>query len=165
MAKVYINPDVCIGCGLCSVYCCVEHSDSKDMIKTFNGNVPQPQTRIRIEREGIDCFSMQCRHCDEPMCVYSCITGALSKNAANGAVEYAANKCVGCWTCVMVCPNGMLSRDVASHLIAKCDLCPDLDIPACVAGCPNEALVLVTDDGQIVKGYPDDTVVESIVID
>ncbi|MFC1998909.1 4Fe-4S dicluster domain-containing protein [Chloroflexota bacterium] len=163
MSKVYVNPDVCIGCGLCSVYCRVEHSDTKDMIKALNRESVQP--RIRVEREGINCFSMQCRQCDEPWCVYSCLTGALSKNAATGGVEYAANKCVGCWTCVMVCPNGMLSRDVASHLIAKCDLCPECDIPACVANCPNEALVLVTDDGQVIVGSPDDVGVESIVID
>jgi CRISPR-associated protein Cas1 len=28
-------------------------------------------------------------------------------------------------------------------VVGKCDLCPDLDVPACVANCPNEALVLV----------------------
>jgi carbon-monoxide dehydrogenase iron sulfur subunit len=27
--------------------------------------------------------------------------------------------------------------------VAKCDLCPGLEVPACVANCPNEALVFV----------------------
>ncbi|MFC1979032.1 4Fe-4S dicluster domain-containing protein [Chloroflexota bacterium] len=163
MSKVYVNPDICIGCGLCTVYCRVEHSHTKDVIKAFNKE--SAQHRVRVEREGINSFSTQCRHCDEPWCVYSCLAGALSKNAATGVVEYAANKCVGCWTCVMVCPNGMLARDATTHLIAKCDLCPECEIPACVANCPNEALVLVTDDGQIVAGSPDNIDVESIVID
>ena len=65
----------------------------------------------------------------------------------------------------MVCPNGVLAREVSTHLIAKCDLCPGCDIPACVANCPNEALVLVTDDGQVIAGSPDNIGVESIVID
>jgi carbon-monoxide dehydrogenase iron sulfur subunit len=54
-------------------------------------------------------------------------------------------KCIGCWTCVVACPNGALVRDLGSHIIAKCDLCPDEEIPVCVANCPNEALVLVRD--------------------
>ena len=28
-----------------------------------------------------------------------------------------------------------------TKIIAKCDLCPNLEVPACVANCPNEALV------------------------
>jgi anaerobic carbon-monoxide dehydrogenase iron sulfur subunit len=97
--------------------------------------------------------------------VYSCLTGAMSKSAANNTVEYAANKCVGCWSCVMVCPNGVLARDVSTHQIAKCDLCPGRDVPACVANCPNEALTLMTDDGKIINGFSEDMVVENIVID
>ena len=163
MAKVYVNPDVCIGCGLCTVYCCVEHSDTKDMIKAFNRESVQP--RVRVEREGIASFAIQCRQCDEPWCVYSCLTGAMSKNAANGEVEYAASKCVGCWTCVMVCPNGVLARDVSSHLIAMCDLCPERDVPACVANCPNEALVLLTDDGEVITSEHQDISIETPVIE
>jgi anaerobic carbon-monoxide dehydrogenase iron sulfur subunit len=30
-------------------------------------------------------------------------------------------------------------------VVGKCDLCPDLDTPACVANCPNEALIIVED--------------------
>jgi Fe-S-cluster-containing hydrogenase component 2 len=27
--------------------------------------------------------------------------------------------------------------------VAKCDLCPDRELPVCVANCPNEALSVV----------------------
>ena len=165
MAKVYVDPDVCMGCGLCSVYCSVEHSGSRDIVKAFNSDGPRPVSRIRIEREGPCAFSIQCRHCDEPWCVYSCLTGAMSRNAASGEVEYAADKCVGCWTCVMVCPNGVLSRDIANHLIAKCDLCPGQEIPVCVANCPNEALVMIGDDGRTIRGTPEDNTSEAAIID
>jgi len=56
-----------------------------------------------------------------------------------GLVIHDPEKCMGCWTCIMVCPYGALVMD--SNAVAKCDLCPDLDIPACVAGCPNQALI------------------------
>jgi carbon-monoxide dehydrogenase iron sulfur subunit len=80
------------------------------------------------------------------MCVYSCLTGASYKDPETGQVCVDPEKCIGCWTCVVACPNGALVRDLKSHVVAKCDLCPDEEIPACVANCPNEALVLIRDD-------------------
>jgi carbon-monoxide dehydrogenase iron sulfur subunit len=143
--KVYIREDVCIGCGLCRVYCQTEHSCSKDMIKAFKKEVPRPLPRIRVERMGDVSFAVQCRYCSDPWCVYACLTGAMHRDPATGDLVFAAEKCVGCWACIMVCPYGALSRDKSNGLIAKCDLCPDHAVPVCVANCPNEALVLSTD--------------------
>jgi len=36
-----------------------------------------------------------------------------------------------------------LTRDNGKKVVAKCDLCPGLEVPACVANCPNEALVVM----------------------
>ena len=146
MKKIYVREDVCMGCGLCRVYCQTAHSKSKDILKAFKIDDPRPLPRVRVERNGETCFSIQCRHCDEPMCVYSCLTGAAYKDPVTGMVRVDPEKCIGCWTCVVACPNGALTRDIGNHVVAKCDLCPDEEIPACVANCPNEALVLVTDD-------------------
>ena len=41
----------------------------------------------------------------------------------------------------MVCPYGAIKMDKEGHVVAKCDLCKELEEPACVANCPNEALV------------------------
>ena len=62
-----------------------------------------------------------------------------------GTIAVDAEKCIGCWTCIVACPYGALTRDGDRKVVAKCDLCPGSDIPACVANCPNEALVLVED--------------------
>ena len=35
-----------------------------------------------------------------------------------------------------------IKQDSSGKVVAKCDFCPDLEVPACVANCPNEALVL-----------------------
>ena len=142
MKTVYIREDVCMGCGLCGVYCQIEHSQSKDIIKAFKREIPRPLPRIRVDRNGEVSFAIQCRHCREPWCVYSCLTGAMRRDEATGAVTVDAERCVGCWTCLLVCPYGALVRSDDRKVVAKCDLCPDREVPACVANCPNEALVL-----------------------
>ena len=146
MKKIYIREEVCMGCGLCLVYCQTEHSRSKNIIKAFKKETPRPVPRIRVERAGEVSFSLQCRHCEEPWCVYSCLTGAMQRDPLSGEVKVETEKCMGCWTCILACPRGALVRDSGNKVVAKCDLCPDLDIPACVANCPNEALIMDGED-------------------
>ncbi|MCL5959642.1 MAG: 4Fe-4S dicluster domain-containing protein [Chloroflexi bacterium] len=148
MKRVYPREDFCIGCRLCEIHCLVQHSRSKDIIKAFKKEFPRAAKRIGVQENGATSFALQCRHCEEPMCVYSCLTGAMYRDPATGAIRHDAGKCVGCWTCIMVCPYGAISRDPEGRkIIAKCDLCPGLDTPACVANCPNEALVCVEEAG------------------
>lgn len=145
MKRIYVTEETCIGCGLCQVYCQVEHSQSKDIIKAFLRESPRPLPRIRVEASEDISFPIQCRHCDEPWCVYSCLTGAMHEDPVSGMVTVDAGRCIGCWTCIVACPYGALARDISSKTVVKCDLCPGRDIPACVANCPNEALVLSVD--------------------
>lgn len=142
MRKIYVREEVCIGCGLCQVYCQTEHSRSKEIIKAFKKESPRPLPRVRVERKESISFAVQCRHCAEPWCAYFCLTGALQQDPASGKVLLDAEKCTGCWTCILACPYGVLVRDKSRKIVAKCDLCPDREVPACVAHCPNEALVL-----------------------
>ena len=66
----------------------------------------------------------------------------MSLDEKTRLVVHDTEKCMGCWTCIMVCPYGAIKMDGSSpKVIAKCDLCSELDVPACVANCPNEALV------------------------
>lgn len=146
MRNIYIREDVCIGCGLCRVYCQTEHSRSKDVIKAFKSEAPRPLPRIRVERKGEVSFAVQCRHCAEPWCIYSCLTGAMHKNPVTGIVAVDAEKCIGCWTCLIACPYGALAKDTGNRIAAKCDFCPGQAIPICVANCPNEALIFA--DGE-----------------
>lgn len=141
MNRVRANPEVCIGCRLCQVHCQVEHSQSRTILRAFKKEQP-PLPRV-VVYDGDDFhLAVQCQHCAEPRCVYSCLTGALYRDPS-GAVYVNAEKCVGCWTCVICCPFGAIAPDSARNTIVKCDLCPDLTVPACVANCPNRALTLV----------------------
>lgn len=131
-----------MGCGLCEVYCTVEHSKSKDIIKAYKREDPRALSRIRVEELRPLSFAIQCQHCEDPPCVIACLSGAMRLDEKTGMVTHDAEKCIGCWTCVMVCPYGaIIVATSARKVVAKCDLCPDLDIPACVANCPNEALM------------------------
>jgi len=145
MKKIYINEDVCTGCGLCRVNCIVEHSKSKNINKAFKKESPKPTARLRIEERKPISFSVQCRHCDEPRCVEACISGAMIKDE-DGIVYHIEEKCVGCLSCVMVCEYGGVIIDKDRDKVVKCDLCIDRDIPACVAGCPNEALFMIEEN-------------------
>ncbi len=146
MKRVYVKEEVCIGCGLCEVYCRIEHSQSKDPIKAFRRESPRPLSRVRVERNIEVSFPIQCRHCTEPWCVYSCLTGAMHKESTDDKIAVDRERCIGCWTCIVACPYGALSRDLNSKTIVKCDLCPGREIPACVVNCPNEALILGVDE-------------------
>jgi carbon-monoxide dehydrogenase iron sulfur subunit len=141
MKRVYVIEEACMGCGLCEVYCRLEHSSSRDILKALKKESPCATARIAVQRQAPVSFALQCRHCAEPYCVYSCLTGALQRDAESGLVLVDTEKCMGCWTCVLSCPYGVIRRDIERGTIAKCDLCYSSEIPACVAHCPNEALV------------------------
>ena len=141
MKRICIKEEVCIGCHLCEVYCQVEHSQSKDLLKAFKREFPQPLPRLRVEERKPVSFAVQCRHCTEPPCVYACLTVALHRDSASGIVTVDVARCTGCWTCILACPFGAIRQDTYRGKIAKCDLCPEKNVPVCVDNCPNEALV------------------------
>ena len=147
MKKIYIQEEYCIGCRLCEIYCQVKHSKSKKIIKAFKEELVNIMPRVLVEEIGYNSFAIQCRHCADAPCVEACISGAMQKNKNTGVVTCDADKCVGCWSCIMVCPYGVIRRDLSGGKIAsKCDLCVDEDIPVCVKNCPNEALKFIEKD-------------------
>jgi len=143
MRRVYIKEEVCIGCHLCEVYCQLQHANSKDIIKAFKRESPRSLPRLRVEERGAVSFSVRCQHCDEAPCFYACITGAITRDDMTGVVKVDKERCVGCWTCVLVCPFGAIRQDMKQAKPVQCDLCDGENIPVCVANCPNEALVYV----------------------
>ncbi len=149
MKKVYAFEKNCLGCGLCEVYCKTAHSKSKDIIKTYRKE--NIQSAIVIEEilspKAKTYFALQCRHCADPKCVKACISGAMYKDE-NGIVKNIKEKCVGCLSCVLVCPFGAVKRnkDKERKVISKCDLCIETGTPACVENCPNNALKLMDEE-------------------
>ncbi|HHY59757.1 MAG TPA: 4Fe-4S dicluster domain-containing protein [Clostridia bacterium] len=144
MKRILARNEYCIGCHLCEVYCAAAHSPyPHDLIKVFKGNTPPPSPRVRVEEAGAVSFALQCRHCADPHCTKACITGAMYRDPATGAVMSNPERCVGCWTCILVCPYGAVFRDATGRkVISKCDFCLSLGEPACVQHCPNRALII-----------------------
>lgn len=144
MIRIYPREEYCIGCRLCEIHCIVQHSNSRDLIKAFKREGKGKLTkRIEVEESGHISFALQCRHCDDAPCITACLSGAMSRDERSGAVVHDAEKCIGCWTCILVCPFGAVRRSESEHrVVAKCDLCHHLEVPACVANCPNEALIM-----------------------
>lgn len=138
MKRVYVNEQWCLGCHLCEYNCAFANSGQTNIVKALKGKSIFP--RIHVEGEDKITFAVSCRHCEDPMCVKSCISGALSKK--DGTVCIDRNKCVGCLTCILVCPYGAMSQD-ANGAVQKCELCVGniCGEPACVKGCPNRAIV------------------------
>jgi carbon-monoxide dehydrogenase iron sulfur subunit len=141
MKRVYAKEEVCIGCRLCEIACVVEHSESKNVIRAYKTEGPRPVARNVVEERGPLTFSVNCRHCDEPLCVAVCIAGAMVKDEESGIVSYNEEKCAGCWSCVMTCPYGVIKMKTAAKKVSKCDLCTGRTMPACVQACPNRAIV------------------------
>ncbi len=108
MKRILIREEFCFACGLCEVYCTVQHSMSKDIIKAYLKENPPPLSRIRVEENRPISFAVQCQHCEDPPCVDACLSGTLQLDKETGLVKHDVEKCMGCWTCVMVCPYGRL---------------------------------------------------------
>lgn len=137
MKRVYVNEKWCLACHLCEYYCTYANSKENNMIKALKNLKINP--RIHIEEHNGISFAVQCRHCEEPLCVKGCISGALSKK--DGVIVIDKDKCVGCYTCILSCPYGAISPS-DSGAVQKCELCVENGgAPACVKGCPNGAIV------------------------
>ena len=126
MKRVYVNEDWCLGCHLCEYNCAFANSGEHDIVHALKGKQIFP--RIHVEGDDKITFAVSCRHCTDPICVKSCIAGALSRR--DGV------------TCVLVCPYGALAPG-ENGTMQKCELCLEntCGAPACVTGCPNRAIV------------------------
>ncbi len=108
------------------------------MVKALKNAKLDP--RIKIEELDNISFAVSCRHCKSPICLKSCISGAISME--DGVIKIDKEKCVGCFTCVLVCPYGAVMPSEQGAM-QKCELCVmnSNGTPACVEGCPNKAIV------------------------
>ena len=68
------------------------------------------------------------------------MAGAMHRDESTGRVYVDAERCVGCWMCVMVCPFGAILPNAETKTAHKCDLCKDSDGIACVDACLTGAL-------------------------
>jgi anaerobic carbon-monoxide dehydrogenase iron sulfur subunit len=134
--RVTVDVEKCVGCRICEMACSLHNS----------GECNPSRARIFVVRSEDDgaltTVPVLCQQCEDPLCVAMCPATALSRSAATHAVVVDPDKCLGCRTCVEVCPFGGPSVDPRTGKSEKCDLC-DGD-PTCVKVCPESAVTFVS---------------------
>lgn len=141
--EIFVRLDRCMACHGCEMACSVEHSQQKNLY-TALAESPAPRARLYVQWVEPDrAVPIVCRHCEDAPCMHACISGAISRSA-DGVVTTNDDKCIGCWSCVMVCPYGVIGRHMQTRKAYRCDRCPDQDLPACVSACPTQALLYQT---------------------
>ena len=97
----------CIGCSSCSVACKLENNLPDQVwysrVETIGGEAPNTPAG-EYGNNTLDYVVVQCNHCDMPLCVAACSTGATYKDDETGLVLQDAEKCIGCQACITACP-------------------------------------------------------------
>jgi anaerobic dimethyl sulfoxide reductase subunit B len=143
----YLDSQACSGCKACQIACKDKH------------NLPLGILWRRVyEVSGGDWLkighawqntvfaynlSIACNHCQQPICVEVCPTGAMHQRP-DGIVLIDPQRCLGCQYCAWACPYSAPQFDSQAGVMTKCDFCVDeIELglpPACVAACPMRAL-------------------------
>ncbi|MEC4294762.1 4Fe-4S dicluster domain-containing protein [Adlercreutzia shanghongiae] len=163
---IAINVTRCTGCKTCVLACKMQN------------NVPMGMNWNRIENEGSaqpdgctgtypdvsrQVMPVACQHCENAPCVENCPTGASYKDEM-GRVLVNYDACIGCKTCLEVCPydaRSICESDIVrdpdfnygdqrvpvrgANVAEKCTLCKertdDGNEPMCVVCCPMKARI------------------------
>lgn len=128
-----VDYEKCTGCRLCELVCSVKHE-----------GVSNPsRARIHIEAwemKGV-MMPMVCNQCEPAPCTVACPTSARFLDEELGRIGVDYDRCIGCKTCVVVCPFGAVSVDTSADKVISCDLCGGN--PVCVNFCETGALQYV----------------------
>src|SRR4030042_4126349 len=99
----------CLYCHSCEIACAREH-----------GGRSRISVTLIDERYSVP---VSCRHCKQAPCFTICHTKAIRRNE-EGILTVNPKECDGCKFCIMVCPFGLPKVNLATHVLALCDLCP-----------------------------------------
>ena len=134
--KIRYDSKKCTGCCACQM-ACLDQCD----IRPLEGQ--NALCRI-VELEHENQLSYQFVHCINcGACAKVCPTGCLYRDE-NGWILANENLCIQCHSCSRACPFGIISFDLHTGTVKKCDGCIgrvlDGRLPACVHTCPTGAL-------------------------
>lgn len=143
-----LDLELCVGCGACSV-ACMDQNDFQtgEGIKPYR--VVSTLEEMKDNKLQLTSLSMACMHCADAPCIKGCPSGCISKDKETGFTIYDTTNCIGCHSCAMACPFGAPSFGTDGKML-KCDGCTERVkhglLPACVKGCPFDALKLYTEE-------------------
>jgi Fe-S-cluster-containing hydrogenase component 2 len=119
-----------------------------------------PIPRLTLVKTYKVSMPVGCHHCQDAPCASVCPQRALY--ISDGTVKIRQERCIGCSSCVLVCPFGAIDivpstrtvqrggftyRAARVPVVVKCDLCASRsEGPACVQACLTDALDYVDED-------------------
>jgi Fe-S-cluster-containing hydrogenase component 2 len=98
---------------------------------------------VKWEAEGL-YIPMTCQQCEDAPCLNVCPVKAISRNEESAKVTVDYDVCIGCRSCIGVCPFGAMSFNPTDKRVFKCDHC-DGD-PQCVRFCEEKAVDFIEAD-------------------
>jgi carbon-monoxide dehydrogenase iron sulfur subunit len=137
--KIFFRPERCMLCLSC-VLACQIHSLGISDVRQISRN-RQPIRRIFTSFVRGTPWVWTCQHCLSAPCVEACVSGSLRYQEREKVVIHRPETCVGCGSCILVCPFGALGFDEKEGRVEKCSLCLEDGFPRCVEACQTQALV------------------------
>lgn len=159
-----VDMNRCMGCNMCSLSCRVNHNLPNDILYstavTDGGDYFRTPSGTYPDGLKMKFYTKACQHCDQPVCVPVCPTGATYKREDDGVVLVDGEKCIGCESCIAACPydgvRTLLSAEpsysldfslgdwtIPEHIpntVEKCTFCVERldrgEVPLCVELCP-----------------------------
>ncbi len=143
----HVDLSSCTGCKACQM-ACIDKNDLElgqrwRRVYEFTGGDWVKMGNAYINSVFTYFTSVSCQHCEDPICVNVCPSGAMHKRE-DGIVLVDTQKCLGCRYCEWACPYGSPQYNPTLGKMGKCNFCYDLidagGKPACVEACPMRAL-------------------------
>jgi tetrathionate reductase subunit B len=130
----------CYGCHACSVSCKAEYDVPLGKFKSWVKEIEKG----KYPHVSKHFLPRLCNQCSDPPCVRVCPTHA-SHIRKNGIVAIDENKCIGCRSCMAMCPYDSRYSHPIKKIAQKCDFCKhrvEKGIePSCVNTCPARARI------------------------
>jgi carbon-monoxide dehydrogenase iron sulfur subunit len=103
-----------------------------------------PEARLYVDVDGPIPVPLLCKHCENAPCAIVCPTEAIQVDGEFGFKVLNKDRCIGCRSCLLSCPFGLISMDKEGKAAQKCDMCVERFQegiePVCVQVCPRGAL-------------------------
>ena len=149
----------CVGCRGCQIACKQWNERPAEKTEFFTGPGYQNPADLSAKTWTLITYNevkisdrfdwvfgkLQCKHCVDPACAQICPVEAITKTDS-GAVVVDKDACIGCMSCITVCPFDTPRYDEDDgNKMNKCWLCFDRlsagEIPACAKACAPKAII------------------------
>jgi Fe-S-cluster-containing dehydrogenase component len=148
-----VDLDRCSGCKACVAACHALNGLDDDEAWREVGLIVGGAPGLPV----LQHVTTACHHCLDPACLNACPVDAYEKDPVTGIVKHLDDQCFGCQYCTLACPYDAPKFHAGKGIVRKCDMCGDRlkvgEAPACVQGCPHEAIrIRVVDRAAVLAG-------------